>query len=106
MPTRDTKKEQLAGLFVLIGLVLLGGLILQFGSFGDRLSGSYSLHIKFDNTEGIIKGSEVLFRGAKVGRVSEDPELFIDEGSSSVQIQLSIKAVSYTHLTLPTNREV
>lgn len=91
MPMRDTKREQLAGLFVLIGLVLLAGLILQFGRFGDHLSGSYSLYIKFDNTEGVIKGSEVLFRGAKVGRVSHDPELFIGKDSSSVQMQLSIK---------------
>ena len=40
MPVREKKRERTAGLFVLIGLVLLGVLIVEFGRFGDRFRGS------------------------------------------------------------------
>ena len=45
------------------------------------------------------------------GKYNSDPILNIDEASSFKwinfkQLQLEIEAVSYTHLTLPTNREV
>ena len=53
--------------------------------------------IKRDNHETLIKK---LFERLPEGERLYDPEIFTDE------IERNIAAVSYTHLTLPTNREV
>ncbi len=87
MPSQDSKTETRAGLFVLIGLLMLGALIVQFGRFGDRFKGQYPLVIEFPDTAGLIKGSEVKLRGAKVGRVASKPEL---TGHGTVSMELRI----------------
>lgn len=69
------KVETRVGLFILVGLVFLGGLIVQFGRFGDRLRGSYQLTVVFNDAAGVIKGSEVRMGGARIGRVAEVPAL-------------------------------
>jgi phospholipid/cholesterol/gamma-HCH transport system substrate-binding protein len=72
----STKKTELwVGLFVFIGLALLGGLIVQFGRFGDRLHGKYQIMVVFDDASGLIKGSEIRMGGARIGKVEEHPEL-------------------------------
>lgn len=92
MPAREKRRETTAGLFVLIGLLLLGVLIVEFGRFGDRFSNHYSLFIEFSDTAGIIKGSDVRLRGAKVGRVVAQPELITDTAAGSVvRMEVSIR---------------
>lgn len=75
MANSERRTELIVGIFLLSGLVLLGGLILQFGRFGDKLNKTYELTVVFDDTSGLIKGSEVRMGGAKIGKVSETPEL-------------------------------
>lgn len=84
MPAREKRRETTAGFFVLIGLLLLGVLIVEYGRFGDRFSNHYPLFIEFTDTAGIIKGSEVRLRGAKVGRVATKPELVTDTPTGSI----------------------
>ena len=84
MPAREKRRETTAGIFVLIGLLLLGVLIVEFGRFGDRFSNHYPLYIEFSDTAGIIKGSEVRLRGAKIGSVATKPELITDNAIRSV----------------------
>lgn len=91
MPAREKRHETKAGLFVLIGLLLLGVLVVQFGRFGDRFTDHYPLFIEFPDTAGIIKGSDVRLRGAKVGRVATVPELATGGGSSTVKMEMSIR---------------
>lgn len=91
MPTREKRRETKAGLFVLIGLLFLGALVVQFGRFGDRFKDHYPLYIEFPHTDGIIKGSEIRLRGAKVGRVASKPELTLGSGASSVKMELRIR---------------
>lgn len=91
MPLREKKRERTAGLFVLIGLILLGVLIVEFGRFGDRFRGHYPLHIEFPDTAGIIKNSEVRLRGAKIGRVATRPELVVTPKASSVRMEVRIR---------------
>lgn len=91
MPTREKNRERTAGLFVLIGLVLLGVLIVEFGRFGDRFKGHYPLYIEFPDTAGIIKNSEVRLRGAKIGRVATEPELTIGKDVSNVSMEMRIR---------------
>ncbi len=91
MPTREQRSERKAGLFVFIGLLLLGFLIVEFGRFGDRFSNHYPLYIEFPDTAGIIKDSEVRLRGAKVGRVATKPELVTKGTTSSVIMEMRIR---------------
>ncbi len=91
MPVREKKRERTAGLFVLIGLVLLGVLIVEFGRFGDRFRGHYPLYVEFPDTAGIIKNSEVRLRGAKIGRVATRPELRVTQATSSVRMEMRIR---------------
>lgn len=91
MPVREKRRERTAGLFVLIGLLLLGALIVEFGRFGDRFKGHYPLYIEFPDTAGIIKDSEVRLRGAKVGRVATKPELTTGGATSTVRMEMRIR---------------
>ncbi|NWK56319.1 MCE family protein [Verrucomicrobiaceae bacterium N1E253] len=92
MPAREKRRETTAGFFVLIGLLLLGVLIVEFGRFGDRFSNHYPLFVEFSDTSGIIKGSEVRLRGARVGRVATHPELVTDTlAGSIVRMELRIR---------------
>ncbi len=91
MPVREKRRERTAGLFILIGLLLLGVLIVEFGRFGDRFKGHYPLYIEFPDTAGIIKNSEVRLRGAKVGRVATKPELTTGRASTTVRMEMRIR---------------
>lgn len=91
MPVREKNRERTAGLFVLIGLLLLGVLIVEFGRFGDRFRGHYPLYIEFPDTAGIIKNSEVRLRGAKIGRVATRPELVVNHSTSTVRMEMRIR---------------
>jgi len=81
------RTELWVGVFVFIGLALLGGLIVQFGRFGDRLRGKYQLVVVFDDAAGLIKGSEIRMGGARIGKVADHPELNSDV---KVQVNMSI----------------
>jgi ABC-type transporter Mla subunit MlaD len=84
----STRRTELwVGVFVFIGLALLGGLIVQFGRFGDRLRGKYQLVVVFDDASGLIKGSEIRMGGARIGKVADHPELNADV---KVQVTMSI----------------
>lgn len=88
MPQREQRIELLVGLFVFLGLVLLGGLITQFGRFGERLGKVYTITVEFRDASGVIKGSDVRLGGAKIGEVVEAPEL---EGTGKVNVVMSIR---------------
>ena len=88
MPTPTKRTELFVGLFIFAGCILLGGLVLQFGKFKDRLSGNYNLTITFEDASGVIKGSDVRMGGAKIGQVSRLPEL---NREIRVEVQLSIR---------------
>ena len=81
------KTETLVGAFVLLGILVMGGLILQFGNIGDWVKGSYSMSVDFEEASGVIKGSTVRLRGAKIGEVETKPEL---RNNTTVRITLAI----------------
>ncbi len=87
MGESSEKTKLWVGVFVFIGLALLGGLIVQFGRFGDRLRGKYQLVVVFDDASGLIKGSEIRMGGARIGKVAEHPEL---NANVKVQVTMSI----------------
>jgi ABC-type transporter Mla subunit MlaD len=87
MAESHRKTELWVGVFVFIGLALLGGLIVQFGRFGDRMRGKYQFVVVFDDASGLIKGSEIRMGGARIGKVAEHPEL---NANVKVQVTMSI----------------
>lgn len=89
MPATKKRTEVVVGAFILTGMVLLGGLVLQFGRFGEKLRGHYPLTIVFDDASGVIKGSEVRMGGARIGKVASLPEL---NEAVRVEVELSINS--------------
>ena len=73
MDERDKKTELLVGLFLFVGLVLLGILILQFGSIRELFRGTYDLKVSFVDASGIKEGSPVMLGGARIGSVRNRP---------------------------------
>lgn len=71
----DKKTEMLVGLFLFIGLLLLGGLILTFGRVREVFKDTYHLHVAFPNAAGIKEGSPVFLGGSRVGKVDKKPQL-------------------------------
>ncbi len=96
---RKERTEVLVGLFVLVGLAILGALILRFGRFSDSLKDRYSITVSFPDAESVVSGAPVHMGGVKVGSVAASPShnedytkaiipLNIDDG---VQIPLGSK---------------
>lgn len=71
----DKKTEMLVGLFLFVGLLMLGGLILQFGRVREVFKDTYTLQVAFPNASGIKESSPVFLGGSRVGKVKEKPKL-------------------------------
>src|SRR5436853_5741136 len=76
------------GVFVFVGLAMLGALVVQFGRLGEGLKTYYSLTVRFNDASGLLKGSDVLLAGAKIGKVSGGPRM-VREGQG-VDVPLKI----------------
>ncbi len=88
MALRKEKTEMYVGLFVLVGLLIMGTLIIQFGRFSERLREKYEVTLMFPDGGDIVEGSPVRLGGAQVGIVSDSPQLNND--STGVIIALEI----------------
>lgn len=88
MGMAERRSETLVGVFVLMGLLALGGLIVVFGRLGDVFKDEYKLTVEFVDASGLIKGSEVRMGGARVGVVGSSPALTED---ARVMVDLRIK---------------
>lgn len=68
----DKKRlEWRVGLFVFIGLVVLGILLLQFSKSASLFRPTYNLYLKANNVGGLKAQAGVLMAGVNIGRVSE-----------------------------------
>ncbi|MFH1066803.1 MAG: MlaD family protein [bacterium] len=85
---KERNLERKVGAFVLIGLIVIGMLVVAFGRFNQFFKSTYDVVAEFPNASGIIKNSQVLYRGAKVGSVPEAPH--IANQGKSVEIILRI----------------
>ena len=61
---KQNRTELLLGIFLFVGLLVLGGIILRFGSFKDHFREKYELTLMFPQAGVIVKGSEVRLGGA------------------------------------------
>ena len=83
------------GIFVLVAIGVLLLTIFMIGRQKSLFTNTFSVYANFKNVSGLQTGNFVRFAGINVGTVSD---ISISNDSTVT--------VSYTHLTLPTNREV
>lgn len=55
------------GLFVLIGLVIIGYMVVSVGRFSTGLKTYYPVTVELPNASGLLKNSKVLLAGATIG---------------------------------------
>lgn len=66
----DSKLEMIAGLFVLIGLLLVGYLAFRVGDTRIFVSNDYVVYAEFSNVGGLKEKSKVRLAGVTVGTVT------------------------------------
>lgn len=76
------------GFFVLVGLLIAGGLAIYFGRLGDGLRQYYQVVVEYPNASGLIRGADVLMAGAKIGFVSNPPRILENLRGVSVDLQI------------------
>ncbi len=72
---KEKRIELYVGLFLAVGIAVLGGLILNFGKFGELFRKSYPLTLHFEDAGGLVKDSPVQLGGVKIGRVAGSPSI-------------------------------
>src|SRR5260370_18279399 len=87
------------GVFVFVGLAMLGALVVQFGRLGEGLKTYYGLTVRFSDASGLLKGADVLLAGAKIGKVSGGPGM--DREGEGVDVPLKI----YDYIKVPEGRK-
>jgi ABC-type transporter Mla subunit MlaD len=100
MAESNNRTTLIAGIFVLCGVVLLGGLIMEYGPLQHWMRKPYSVHAVFSDAQGLIKGAPVRLRGSPIGKVSTAPELA--SGLKGVQVSLDI----YPEFKIPRNSQL
>ncbi|HPX82780.1 MAG TPA: MlaD family protein [Syntrophales bacterium] len=77
--------EAKVGLFVLIGLIVLGYMSFQVGQRGFSFQRGYLVDVEFDNAAGLATGASVQIAGVEVGRVET---IRLKNGRALVSIRL------------------
>src|SRR5437588_1497489 len=95
MNRHDRGVELKVGAFVFLGLAAIAALVVQFGRLGEGVKSYYGLTIRFTDASGLLKGSDVLLAGAKIGKVSGGPRM-TREGNG-VDVPLKI----YDYIKIP-----
>ena len=85
------------GIFVFVGCVALAGLVVKFGRLGEGVKTYYQLNVRFEDASGLLKGSDVLLAGARIGRVSGGPRLVPDGPGVIVPLRI------YDYVKIPLN---
>lgn len=85
---RESALEFKVGVFVAIGLAMICGFVVQFGRLGEGFKTYYPLTVRFKDASGLLKGSDVLFSGAKIGKVAGLPRLMREGGGVAVPLNI------------------
>lgn len=95
MSRQDRKIELKVGVFVFFGLAAVGALVVQFGRLGEGFKTYYAVTVRFSDASGLLKGSDVLLAGARIGKVAGGPRM-TKEGNG-VDVPLKI----YDYIKVP-----
>src|SRR5881409_416649 len=90
------------GVFVFVGLAMLGALVVQFGRLGEGFKTYYPLTVRFADASGLLKGTDVLLAGARIGKVAGGPRLVREGGGVVVPLKIydNIKIPEGTKFTV------
>ena len=88
MSSEDRGTQIKVGIFILIGLATVGLMVVYFGRLGEGFSSYYNVRVEFTNASGLLRGSEVLLAGAKVGRITNEPAILPDMRGVYVDIRI------------------
>jgi phospholipid/cholesterol/gamma-HCH transport system substrate-binding protein len=99
MTSKERASQLRVGIFMAIGLLAIGLMVVYFGRFGESIHGSYRIRVEYPNASGIYKGASVLLAGAKIGSVENNPVILPD--MNGVYIDLKI----YEEVKIPTAAE-
>ena len=80
--------ELRVGLFVLVGLAIIGYMVVVLGRFGNGVKPSYTLTVELPNASGLLKNSKVLMAGAQVGSVVAGPDLLDHARGVAVKLRI------------------
>lgn len=89
MSTERKGVEFFVGLFLFVGFGVVAALVVTFGRAGQALEKYYPVRIRFPNASGLVKGSDVLLSGARIGVTSKAPALTGE--IYEVEVELSIR---------------
>jgi phospholipid/cholesterol/gamma-HCH transport system substrate-binding protein len=95
---QERRQNLFVGLFVLVGLVFMGTLIVMFGAGPTWLMGrgGYLLHIQFPAAAGIRDGNQVTASGLEIGRVLA--VAFIDPKQFDKGVDVTVEIVSQVRI--------
>jgi phospholipid/cholesterol/gamma-HCH transport system substrate-binding protein len=85
---RDSALEFKVGVFVAIGLAMIAGFVVEFGRLGEGFKTYYDVTVRFKDASGLLKGSDVLFSGAKIGKVAGLPHLLHEGEGVAVPLRI------------------
>jgi phospholipid/cholesterol/gamma-HCH transport system substrate-binding protein len=80
-------KETVVGIFVVIGLFLIGYMTVKLGNVGFFGDNSYSLFAKFNTVTGLREGNPVNMLGLEVGKVQK---FTMDQENQQVLVEFKI----------------
>lgn len=73
MSTERKGTEVFVGLFLFIGFAFIAVMVVMFGRVSLGTKDTYQITVEFPNASGLVKGSDVLLAGARIGNVAERP---------------------------------
>jgi phospholipid/cholesterol/gamma-HCH transport system substrate-binding protein len=76
------------GAFVFIGCAALAALVVKFGRLGEGVKTYYPLTVRFADASGLLKGSDVLLGGARIGHVAGGPRLIPNGPGVAVALRI------------------
>src|SRR5437868_104746 len=94
MNRHERHLELKVGIFVFAGLAMIGALVVQFGRLGEGFKTYYAVTMRFNDASGLLKGSDVLPAGAKIGKVAGGPRM-TREGNG---VDVPLKIYDYIHI--------
>lgn len=94
MSTERKGLEIYVGLFLFIGLATIAVMVIVFGRVGEGFRKTYSIVVEFPNASGLVKDSNVLLAGARIGTVATTPKLV----GSLYAVEVTLKIREGVHI--------
>lgn len=99
--SKGLSPEMKVGLFVLIGLILLGYMSIKITKYGKRVKRGYEVSAIFDSVSGLVRDASVEISGVEVGRVRDislkDGQARVDMVvAPEVQLKRDVRAIIRT----------